>query len=513
MKAVIYARYSSDNQREESIEGQLRECMEFADHTGVTVVASYIDRAFSAKTDNRPEFQRMIKDSYKHLFDAIIVWKLDRFARNRYDSAHYKNLLKKNGVKVISAKESISEGSEGILLEAMLEGMAEFYSAELSEKVIRGLTENALKCKVNGGQVPFGYIINAEQKLEPDKTTAPIVEEIFKMYLDGKRIKEIVDYLNEKKIRTKFDKPMSINIVQYMLSNRKYIGEFRYRDITIPDGIPALVDKSLFEAVQEQLQKNKKAPARHKAEDDYLLTTRLFCGKCGAFMVGESGTSRSKEVHHYYKCAKAKKHACDKKTVKKEWIEDFAVRKALEVLNDEELTSYLVDKIYSLQSEDNPRLPRLKEQLAETEKKIENILNVIEQGAVLPSVQKRLSELEERKSDVELAILQEEIKKPFLTKEQIAYAFEKFKKLDISTRESKQKLIDCFINAIYLYDDKVTFIFNYKNGTQTVSLDELSCSDYNCLGAPSLNSLNFFFVKRTFGLFCYIEEFESFKLT
>ena len=187
------------------------------------------------------------------------------------------------------------------------------------------------------------------------------------------------------------------------------------------------------------------------------------------------------------------------------------MRKALEVLNDEELTSYLVDKIYSLQSEDNPRLPRLKEQLAETEKKIENILNVIEQGAVLPSVQKRLSELEERKSDVELAILQEEIKKPFLTKEQIAYAFEKFKKLDISTRESKQKLIDCFINAIYLYDDKVTFIFNYKNGTQTVSLDELSCSDYNCLGAPSLNRLNFFFFRKTFDLFCFIEEFETFN--
>ena len=122
MKAVIYARYSSDNQREESIEGQLRECMEFAERTGVTVIESYIDRALSAKTDNRPAFQRMIKDSYKHCFDMIIVWKLDRFARNRYDSAHYKSLLKKNGVKVVSAKETIAEGSEGILLESVLEG-------------------------------------------------------------------------------------------------------------------------------------------------------------------------------------------------------------------------------------------------------------------------------------------------------------------------------------------------------------------------------------------------------
>ena len=122
MKAVIYARYSSDNQTEASIEGQLRECMEFAEHAEIDVVGQYIDRALSAKTDNRPEFQKMIKDSYKHAFDCIIVWKLDRFARNRYDSAHYKSLLKKNGVKVISAKESIGEGSEGILLESVLEG-------------------------------------------------------------------------------------------------------------------------------------------------------------------------------------------------------------------------------------------------------------------------------------------------------------------------------------------------------------------------------------------------------
>ena len=151
MKAVIYARYSSDNQTEASIEGQLRECMEFAERAEIDVVGNYIDRALTAKTDNRPEFQRMIKDSYKHAFDCIIVWKLDRFARNRYDSAHYKSLLKKNGVKVISAKESIGEGSEGILLESVLEGMAEYYSVELAEKVSRGMTENVLKGLCNGG--------------------------------------------------------------------------------------------------------------------------------------------------------------------------------------------------------------------------------------------------------------------------------------------------------------------------------------------------------------------------
>ena len=157
MTAVIYARYSSDNQREESIEGQLRECTAFADKNGITVLRHYIDRAVSAKTDNRPEFQNMIKDSGKKLFDMIIVWKLDRFARNRYGSARYKAQLNKNGVKVVSATEVISDGAEGIILESMLEGFAEYYSVDLSEKVVRGMTDNALKCMFNGGTLPMGY--------------------------------------------------------------------------------------------------------------------------------------------------------------------------------------------------------------------------------------------------------------------------------------------------------------------------------------------------------------------
>jgi len=179
LNGVIYARYSSDNQREESIEGQIRECMEYAEQQGITVFGTYVDRALSAKTDNRPEFQRMIKDSGKRLFDVILVWKLDRFARNRYDSAYYKNMLKKNGVRVISAKESISEGPEGIILEAMLEGFAEYYSAELAVKVLRGMKENALKCRHNGGTVTFGYTVDEEQRYQIDPVAAPHVTEAF----------------------------------------------------------------------------------------------------------------------------------------------------------------------------------------------------------------------------------------------------------------------------------------------------------------------------------------------
>lgn len=316
MRAVIYARYSSDNQTEASIEGQLRECMEYATYNDIQVIGNYIDRAYSAKTDNRPEFQRMIKDSYKHAFDCIIVWKLDRFSRNRYDSAHYKALLRKNGVKVVSAKETIAEGSEGILLESVLEGMAEFYSAELAEKVTRGMKENALKGLWNGGNIPFGYVINAERKLDIDPKAAPIVAEIFKMSNDGKTVKEIFNIMSERKVTRSNGKPLRYNAIRYMLSNRVYIGEYSHMGVVIKDSVPPIVSKELFNAVQLELAKNSKAPARHTADDDYLLTTKLFCGRCGAMMVAQAGTSGTKGVvYRYYACVRQKKHECGKKPV------------------------------------------------------------------------------------------------------------------------------------------------------------------------------------------------------
>ena len=272
MKAVIYARYSSDNQREESIEGQLRECTAYCAKNDITILRSYIDRALSAKTDNRPNFQRMVKDSAKGLFDAVIVWKLDRFARNRYDSARYKAQLRKYGVKVLSATENISEGPEGIILESMLEGMAEYYSAELSEKVIRGHTENALKCKYNGGTPTFGYVIDKNKHYQLDPRTAPVVLEIFNLYAQGTTLKKIRDYLNDKGVTTVRGKKIDLNFIAAVLHNRKYIGKYGYREIVTPGGISAIVPQDLFGRVQQKVSANKKAPARHKAEDNYLLT-------------------------------------------------------------------------------------------------------------------------------------------------------------------------------------------------------------------------------------------------
>ena len=492
MTAVIYARYSSDNQREESIEGQIRECNAYAEKNGITVVKHYIDRAISAKTDNRPQFQQMIKDSERKLFDMVLVWKLDRFARNRYDSARYKTQLKKNGVKLMSATEIISDGPEGIILESVLEGYAEYYSADLSEKVIRGMTENALKGKFTGGAVPVGYRIDENQRFQTDPFTAPLIAEAFRMYNEGATMTEVRDWLNEHQVKNPRGGPMSYNTVQHMLKNRRYIGELKYRDILIPDAIPPIVSPELFEDVQIKMAKNKKAPARRKAEDDYLLTTKLFCGYCGSLMFGESGTSRSGDVHRYYKCATVKKRkSCQKKTVRKQWLEDLVIAKTKALIMDDAVIDSIVSSVMELQNKENTNLPLYEKQLRETETGIQNMLNAIQAGILTSSTKERLEALETQKKELEAKIAEERLAKPKLSEDFVRFWLTRFRKLDLSQKEQRQALIDTFINAIYLYDDKVLITFNYKEGTETVSFGEATeaatkekSSDIDCLGAP-----------------------------
>ncbi len=486
MKAVIYARYSSDSQREESIEGQLRECKKYAEKSGITILSSYIDRALSAKTDNRPEFQRMIKDSNKQLFDIVLVWKLDRFSRNRYDSAHNKAILRKNGVKVLSVTERISDDSTGILLESLLEGYAEFYSVELSEKITRGLTENALKCKYNGGGVPIGYTIDSEQHFQIDPLTAPIVLEAFQRYSEGGNIQDIVNFMNSKGVTTFRKKPLRFDAAKKLLKNRRYIGEYKYRDIVHENGVPQIVPNELFDLVQERMAKNKKAPARAKAKDEfYLLTTKLFCGKCGAFMVDESGTGRHGGFHQYYKCSNAKRRkSCDKKFVRKAWIEDVVIKKKMDMLMDDKVILRLTDMLFDLQKKENTSIPLLKKQIEEVSRSIDNMLNAIQEGVLTSSTKQRLEELENRKSELEVSLINEEIQKPLLSKEQIQFWLEKFRQTDVTNCEQRQRLIDSFVNSIYLYDDKIVFTFNYKDGTKSLSLEEIQEVSDLCAGAP-----------------------------
>ena len=223
MNVVIYARFSSHSQTEQSIEGQLKTCYEYAAKNNYTVIGEYIDRALSGTTDNRPDFLRMIEDSSKKTFQGVLVYQLDRFARNRYDSATYKAKLKKNGVRVLSARENITEDASGILVEGLLESMAEYYSAELSQKIRRGMDINAQKCLCTGGNVALGFKVDETKHFIVDEETAPIVREIFEMYASGKTVTEIITMMNARQLRTSRGAEWNKNSLRTMLKNKRYI--------------------------------------------------------------------------------------------------------------------------------------------------------------------------------------------------------------------------------------------------------------------------------------------------
>ena len=478
MTAVIYARYSSDNQREESIEGLIRECTAYAEKNGITVVKHYIARALSAKTDNRPDFQQMIKDSEKRLFDIVLVWKLDRFARNRYDSAHYEYQLERIHVKRVSATEPISDSPAGIMVKSMLTGMAEYYSAELSEKVVRGMTENVLKGKYNGGTIPIGFKVDEEKFFQIDPLKAPFVVEAFQRYNDGATMKELMNWLNDSGVTTNRNQKFTYNSVQTLLTNKRYIGENHFKDIVMPDSIPAIVDKDLFEEVQQKIKKNSRAPARHKAEDDYLRTTKLFCGMCGAMMFGECGTGRNKVVHHYYKCSTAKRFkTCKKKTVRKEWLEDLVVAETMKLIQDDAVIDAIVAEVMELQEQENTTLPLLEKQMREVENGIENMLNAIQAGVLTNSTKSRLEKLEAQQKELETRIAEEKIARPRLSENQVRFWLTRFRKLDPNVKSHRETLINTFVNAVYLYDEKVLIAFNYKDGTKTITFDEIAAKD------------------------------------
>jgi hypothetical protein len=317
--------------------------------------------------------------------------------------------------------------------------------------------------------------------------------EAFKKYDEGATMTEIRDWLNDQGLKNTRGQPLTYNSVGHLFHNRRYIGEFSYRDVVVPDGIPAIVPQDLFDRVQEKLEKNRKAPARHKAEEDYLLTTKLFCGYCGAYLCGESGTSHTGVTHRYYKCVSVKKRrGCHKKSVRKEWIEDLVVHETMKMVMDDKAIEAIVSMLMDLQDRENVSLPLYEQQLGETNTAINNLLNAIQQGILTKSTKARLDELEATKEELETKIACEKLAKPKVSAEFMTFWLHRFRKLDVRQKSHRKMLIDAFVNAIYLYDDKMLITFNYKEGTQTVTFDEVNealgneenGSDLDCSGAP-----------------------------
>ena len=503
MNGVIYARYSSHNQREESIEGQIRECKRYAEQHNITIVGEYADRAITGRTDDRAEFQKMIRDAEKGHFQVVIVYKLDRFARNRYDSATYRLKLKKCGVKVASAMEAVQDGPEGIILEAVLEGMAEYYSANLSQNIKRGMTDNAMKCLATGGGRCLGYKTGPDKKYVIDPPAADTVRLIYEMYDQGHTYAHIVETLNNQGRTTFKGTPFNKNSLGKILHNRRYIGDYVWGDIVVAGGMPQIVDRDLWERVQAKLSRKEKASARARGDYNYILSGKLFCGKCGKGMIGDHGTSRNGAKFYYYTCS-TKKHggSCSKKSVRAEKIEAEVIRTTIQTVLQDDMIEYIADRVMEYQAKDTEGATLLSSyntRLKETETAINGILKAIEDGLYTATMKERMGELEAQKEDLKASISREEINQRKVTREELIFFLERFKGGNPEDPEYCRRLVDTFVNSIWLYDDKLVITYNFSGNKNKVTLEMVDaaldgctsgCSDKACATPPNETKAN-----------------------
>ena len=482
MNTVIYARYSAGpRQTDQSIEGQLRVCTDFCKQRGLTVIDTYCDRHISGRTDERPEFQRLIADAKRKKFEAVVVYKTDRFARNKYDSAVYKRELKRNGIQIFYAAEAIPDGPEGIILESLMEGLAEYYSAELAQKIKRGMHESALKCQSTGSGRPLGYRVDEQKHFQIDPESAQTVQTIFEQYIKGESNAAICELLNSRGLRTAQGKSFNKNSINRIIKNRKYIGEYRYHDIVVEGGMPAIISKDTFNLAQAEMERRRtrKAPKSPKAE--YLLAGRLFCGHCKGPMQGVSGTGKSGNKWYYYYCGntRGKNKTCDKKQVSRDRLEravvDFTVRYILQ----EEVLEELARKVHAAQERQNDTASEIafyEKKLADNKKSIANVLRAIESGAATQTLPARLQELENEQAVIlgELSFLKG--KRLAFTEDQILFAL--MKHLEPYPGESEQdyrrRIISDFVSEVYLYDDRLLIYFNISSEDGKLKSADLS---------------------------------------
>ena len=477
-KAVIYARYSSDSQSEQSIEGQMRVCKEYAEKNGYVIVGEYVDRAMTGTNDKRPAFQQMISDSKKHEWSFVLVYKFDRFARSRYDSAINKSILKKNGVKVVSATEQISNTPEGIILEGMLESFAEYYSAELSQKVKRGLKESRIKGLFTGGPTPYGYD-KVNQKLMINETEANIVRQMFDDYLFGMRIKDIVVKLSNAGIKNKYGTEWNINSVSRILRNENYKGILTADNTIYTNIYPQIVSEEIFDEVNNKLKVGKRTSAHYKTDTQYLLSGKLLCGKCSGLMTGDSGKGKLGKIYNYYKCftKKRSKDKCDKKSISKEYIEDivFTATQNFFMQIDLKALAKKITEIYNKSIEENLELKALEKELANINKKLKNLLSAVENGIFNDTTNQRMKELEISKKELEEKIAQTSTQsiQPFNEEQIYAYLLS-FKDIDQTNEKAKQTLIEMFIKKVVLFDDRVDIYLNSSDDKKThIKLKEM----------------------------------------
>ncbi|MDR0462104.1 MAG: recombinase family protein [Christensenellaceae bacterium] len=500
--AVIYARYSSAGQNEQSIEGQLRICKEFAESKGFNIVKVYMDKAKSAWSDSekRVDFNKMLTDAPSGTFQNIIVYKFDRFSRNRTDSMIHKARLKKEyGIKVLSATEPVSDDEGGEIYEMFLEWNDEKYSQRLSKRVRDGITTSVANGTYCGGSLNYGYKIRQELKakyLEIDQEQADVLRFIFEQYANNTSKQDIADKLNAQGHRYR-NKPFTSKTFDLWLRNEKYTGTFEYGGRTCENMYSQIIDKALFNKVQEKLDKNKYfAGGTATAREPYLLTGKLFCGECGTEMVSDGGTGKCGKKHHYYACKKKKKAECVKSRESKDRLERRVVFDVLDYMKDQKIVDDLAERIVEFYNDrtSESEMKSLNAKIQRTQDEAEKLTTKFieaESKLLKASIEKRMTELETYLNDLEMQKSQIEIEKGNQTsKADIMNFIEYLMQGDIDNKDFQKSVIDNLIYKVFIIDKQVLVLFilgGYKH--DDIDLDKLNKYLQEYVGVQTLSSM------------------------
>jgi site-specific DNA recombinase len=424
-KAFVYCRYSSDHQRSESIDAQIRAIRKYADDNNILIVQTYVDEAKSATTDNRPDFLRMFEDIETTDVDYLLVHKLDRFSRDKYDSAIYKKRLKERNVTLFSITEQLGNNPEDIILESLLEGMSQYYIANLSRETMKGLMENAHKGLHNGGTPPLGYDVDPITKQYIiNETEAEAVRLIFELYSKGMGYIKLTDEMNSRGFSTKTGRLFRKNSFESILVNEKYKGTYVYNKtlqkvngkrnnrikksedeiIRIEGVIPPIISKTLWDAAQTRKELNKHT-TNHKKQN-YLLNGLIFCGKCESKLVGNSRIAgRNKTRYITYDCYHRRQtKQCDLKAVNKEYIERLVITEIEKLLQDKDFLTSRLDEIKESNKLKKTKIlneiKALETNLTKVNRETENLIIVIKKGLFSEVLNTELQKLDDSKKEI-----------------------------------------------------------------------------------------------------------------
>lgn len=513
--AFIYARRSSGRQNEESCPQQIAECKRVAERLGYRVVRIYSDEAKTGKNDRRPEFQKMVRAIEAGKCHVVIAYKSNRIARNMLQALTYENKFEKYGTKIIYAKEEFGDNAAGRFALRNMMNLNQFYSENMSEDIKRCLYSYAEECKVLNGGLPLGLKKGDDGKyaLETDGSVE-IVQEIFYSYDSGIKSNDIVKSLNNRGIRTSRGKKFTVTTIERILKNKKYIGVYTYGDISIPGGVPRIIDDETFERVQKRMEEANRAPAKSWGKTDYLLTGKIFCGHCGSTMMGECGTGRHGGTYNYYVCYKKKKkgaHTCDKKRIGQSVIEDIVIDFTVKTVLTDETIEKVAEEAIKLQNDDARTIAHQQHirNLQEVRKKIQNIVDAIADGFRTPAMKVQLETLTEEEEHLSKIVAEESYQKPTFTKEQLVEWMSEFKNGDTKSPRFRKQIVDIFVNSIYLYDDHFTIsyhtgerqdVMSYSSALEAESFEE--GSNFQHLVDQLLIKSNHFIVED--GLFTFL---------